>query len=49
MTLFGIDASTTSTGLSVFIDGIVSECKELGIETLPPAELQRMKEMWGVK
>ena len=35
--------------MSVFIDGIVSECKELGIETLPPAELQRMKEMWGVK
>lgn len=35
--------------MSVFIDGIVSECKELGIETLPPAELQRMKEMWCVK
>ena len=34
--------------MSVLIDGVVSECKELGIETLPPAELQRIKEQWGV-
>lgn len=33
--------------MSVFIDGIVSECKELGIETLPPAELERMKAQWN--
>lgn len=33
--------------MSVFIDGIVSECKELGIETLPPAELERMKSSWN--
>lgn len=33
--------------MSVFIDGIVSECKELGIETLPPAELERMKVAWN--
>lgn len=32
--------------MSVFIDGIVSECKELGIETLPPEEIERMKAMW---
>ena len=32
--------------MSVFIDGIVSECKELNIETLPPAELERMKAAW---
>lgn len=28
--------------MSHLIDGIVSECKELGIETLPPDELARM-------
>ena len=33
--------------MSVFIDGIVSECKELGIETIPPAELERMKAQWN--
>jgi len=33
--------------MSVFIDGIVSECKELGIETLPPSEIERMKKEWG--
>lgn len=32
--------------MSVFIDGIVSECKELGIETIPPDELERMKAKW---
>lgn len=32
-----------------FIDGIVSDAKELEIETLPPDEIRRMKEMWGVK
>ncbi len=35
--------------MSVFIDGIVSECKELNIETLPPAELERMKTEWDKK
>ena len=34
--------------MSVFIDGIVTECKELGIETMTPAELERMKSMWQV-
>ena len=32
--------------MSVFIDGIVSECKELGIQTMTPAELERMKAAW---
>ena len=32
--------------MSVFIEGIVSECKELGIETLTPMELERMKAEW---
>lgn len=37
-----------SKEMSVFIDGIVSECKELGIETIPPEELERMKEQWNL-
>lgn len=32
--------------MSVFIDGIVSECKELGIETLPPYKIEQMKSEW---
>ena len=32
--------------MSVLIDGVVSEAKELGIETLTPDELARMKERW---
>ncbi len=35
-----------SKEMSVFIDGIVSECKELGIETLSPEELERMNAAW---
>ena len=33
--------------MSVLIDGIVYEAKELGIETLPPDELERMKVEWN--
>ena len=33
--------------MSVFIDGIVETCKELGLETLPPDELERMKAAWN--
>lgn len=29
------------------IDNIVQDCKELGIETLPPYELERLKEEWS--
>ena len=32
--------------MSELIDGVVSECKELGIETLTPQELAKMKEEW---
>lgn len=35
--------------MSILIDGIVSECKEQGIETLTPAELARIKSMWGAE
>ena len=31
------------------IDGTVSEAKELGIETLPPEEIERMKQAWRGK
>lgn len=31
------------------IDETVSECKEAGIETLPPDELERLISMWGEK
>lgn len=33
---------------SVLLDGVISEAKELGIETLPPTEITRIKEQWGV-
>ena len=32
--------------MAVLIDGIISEAKELDIETLPPVEVERLKEMW---
>lgn len=35
--------------MSKLIDGLVAECKENGIETLPPEELERMKTMWKKK
>lgn len=33
--------------MSVLIDGVVSECKELGIETMTPDELAGLKNEWG--
>ena len=35
-----------SREMSILIDGTVQEAKELGIETLTPAELERMKAAW---
>lgn len=35
-----------SKEMSVLIDGTVQEAKDLGIETLPLAELERMVNMW---
>ena len=32
--------------MSILIDGIVSEAKELGIETIPPKEIERLKNLW---
>ena len=36
-----------SAEMSVFINGIIEEAKELGIETLAPDELERMMTQWG--
>ena len=33
--------------MSVFLDGIVSECREVGIETDTPEQIARYKESWG--
>ena len=35
-----------SKEMAIFIDGIVSECKEMDIETIPEAEIERLKTMW---
>jgi len=35
-----------SKQMSRLIDGVVSECKAAGIETIPPEELERMLSMW---
>lgn len=41
-------SSTYNTAeMSRLIDGLVSDCKELGIETLPPEELERMLAAYG--
>jgi len=47
MQVFFGSSTFDSKAMSVFIDGIVSECKELGIEVIPPDEIARMKSMWG--
>lgn len=41
--------SYDSKEMSRLIDGLVYEAKQLGIETLPPAEIERMKELWKEK
>ena len=38
-----------SKEMSVLIEGVVSECKELGIETITPNELSLMNSQWGGK
>lgn len=35
--------------MSVLVDGVVREAKELGIETATPEELERMKREWGIE
>ena len=36
-----------SREMSILIDGIISEAKEIGIETLPNTAIERMKAQWG--
>ena len=36
----------TTHEMSIFLDGVVYECKQLGIETATPEELARYKETW---
>lgn len=33
--------------MSVLIDGLIADAKELDIETMTPAEIERMKSEWG--
>lgn len=33
--------------MSILIDGIVSECEDLGIETMTPSELESLKNSWS--
>ena len=33
--------------MAVLIDGIIYEAQELGIETIPPDEVEKLKRMWG--
>ena len=35
--------------MAVFIDGIIAECKELGIETDTPEQIRQFKERWAGK
>lgn len=35
--------------MSRLLDGVVTDCRELGIETLPPDEIERIEQEWGVE
>ena len=43
---FGSSSYTTAE-MATLIDGVISECKDMGIETATPAELDRMMGEWG--
>ena len=45
---FGSSSYNTKE-FSVLLDGVISEAHEIGIETLPPDEVESMKNLWGVK
>lgn len=43
-------SSTYNTAeMARLIDGVVTDCREMGIETLPPDEIDRIKREWGVE
>lgn len=33
--------------MATLIDGVISECKEIGVETMTPGELEALKNKWG--
>lgn len=35
--------------MSVLIDGVVEECKTVGISTITPKEIEEMKQRWGIE
>lgn len=35
-----------SREMAVLIDGVIQDAEELGIETLPPHEIERLKQLW---
>ena len=37
----------STSEMSIFLDGIISECNELKIPTMTDGELQQLKERWG--
>ena len=40
-------SSYDSKEFSVLLEGVISECKEIGIETLPEDEIAQMLKEWG--
>ena len=38
-----------SLQMSILLDGTIEECKALGIEVLPPDEIERMKQTWNIE
>ena len=37
-----------SRAMSVLIDGVVEECKRVGIDTISTTEIEELKQKWGV-
>ena len=35
--------------MGILLDGIISECHEVGVDTATPDEIIRMKAMWGME
>nr|DAE53230.1 MAG TPA: NinB protein [Caudoviricetes sp.] len=35
--------------MAKLIDGVVDDCHDLGVETLPPDEIDRLKALWGIE
>lgn len=45
--LYKGSSEMNSKEMSILIDGVIYEAKELDIETLPPNEINRLKNLWG--